>query len=226
MSLSIWKKYWSSEPQWQVETDPATGKRTVVDWNEAMVKVAVAAGGTATHEHWLAQSALVNEHLAWLESKDSDKPWIVRADNGRILRWNKAATEAAAAELKVSIPDTAGEQRVLIARQEERVGGLAGDKPFMQANHYGFDGDGAVKLELDWNRAFINHLREFGFEGDEDLDVVKSYLASLTSKPPQEQLIESFDEMRQWVDREGDGEALITALEGKLKEVKRARRKR
>lgn len=224
--LGWWKKYWSDKPAWEVETDPATGKRSVVDWNEKMVQVAHAAGGVATYVHWKDAKELVNEHLEWLENKDNDRPWILHGHSGQPLRWNKAAADAAAAEFKVEVPADKVKQQELMVRHETRAGGLSGDMPFMQANHYGFDQDGGVKLELDWNRSFINHLRDYGFEGDEDLDVIKSYMAALTSKPPAEQLIESFDQLRDWAGRTGEGEEVIKALDEKIKETKRARRKR
>ena len=218
--MAFWKK-WSKKPWWRIDIDPVTGQRKVAEWNGAMLDAAKRAGAVG-----VTDEEIINEHLEWLENKDSEKPWIKTSSDGLLRRWNKAAVKDAGINLKVDFPEKVDEQRELLNKHLNRESGLGGDKPFMQANHYGFAEDGAVKMELDWNRSFINHLRDYGFEGDEDLDVVKSYLGSLTSKPPQEQMIEAFDQLRDWAARTDEGEDVLKALESKVKEAKRARRKR
>ena len=41
------------------------------------------------------------------------------------------------------------------------------------------EGNGRIKIELDWNDAFVDELRKNGFKGESDDEVVQHYIAIL-----------------------------------------------
>lgn len=43
------------------------------------------------------------------------------------------------------------------------------------------DGDGRVKIKMDWNRAFINELIKMGIEGHSEEEIVHNYMSILTA---------------------------------------------
>ena len=51
--------------------------------------------------------------------------------------------------------------------------------PNLSVIHSGIDEDGRIKLELDWNDAFIKELNNNGFVGDSEEETVEKYLASI-----------------------------------------------
>ena len=56
---------------------------------------------------------------------------------------------------------------------------LEREEPKLDVQHFGMDEAGAVKMKLDWNRAFINHLRENGITGETEEEAVEMYLQLL-----------------------------------------------
>lgn len=55
-------------------------------------------------------------------------------------------------------------------------------KPWMEFTTDGVIKDGMVKLEFDWNTAFINELRKNGFTGMSEEEIVESYMSSFTKE--------------------------------------------
>lgn len=58
---------------------------------------------------------------------------------------------------------------------------LAKEDPKLEIIHLGIEQDGKVKVELDWNKAFIKHLQENGIIGDDEEEIIKNYLDLLTT---------------------------------------------
>lgn len=52
-------------------------------------------------------------------------------------------------------------------------------KPRLDIISEGVGPDGNVRLEMEWNAEMITHLREKGYTGNEDEDVVNDYLNSI-----------------------------------------------
>jgi hypothetical protein len=59
---------------------------------------------------------------------------------------------------------------------------LRREKPKMTVIHSGIDEDGLVKLELDWNSAFITHLREQGVVAETEDEAIQQYLQLITNQ--------------------------------------------
>ncbi len=55
-------------------------------------------------------------------------------------------------------------------------------KPWLEIISEGIESDGRVRLEFDWNSAFIEHIREFGFVGHNEEECVRMYVEALTNK--------------------------------------------
>lgn len=57
--------------------------------------------------------------------------------------------------------------------------------PWFEFNTDGIvDEDGRVKVEMDWNKAFVVGLRNLGFSGHNEEEVVEKYLTILLSRAP------------------------------------------
>jgi len=54
------------------------------------------------------------------------------------------------------------------------------EEPRLDVVHSGIDNDGRIKMELDWNTAFIRHLAENGIEAESEEEAVQMYLSLLT----------------------------------------------
>lgn len=54
------------------------------------------------------------------------------------------------------------------------------EDPRLDVVHSGIDGDGRIKMELDWNTAFIRHLADNGIEAESEEQAVQMYLSLLT----------------------------------------------
>lgn len=51
--------------------------------------------------------------------------------------------------------------------------------PWVQLVGDGYDADKGLKLELDWNPSFVSMLRKCGYDGPEDEEVVRKWLAAM-----------------------------------------------
>ena len=58
--------------------------------------------------------------------------------------------------------------------------------PWLEIISEGIEPDGRVRLEFDWNTAFIEHIREHGFVGHNEEECVKMYVEALTNKTMQD----------------------------------------
>lgn len=54
------------------------------------------------------------------------------------------------------------------------------EPPRLEVIHEGIMADGTVAMKLDWNKAFIDHLREHGISGGSEEEAVDAYLQLLT----------------------------------------------
>jgi len=79
-------------------------------------------------------------------------------------------------------------------KPDEKVVQLYGDRetleheePKLEVLHMGVDENGHVKMKLDWNKAFIDHIAKHGFASESEEESVQAYLASLTIDVAEEQ---------------------------------------
>lgn len=68
-------------------------------------------------------------------------------------------------------------QRALEADRKRRY---ESDEPFVEIVSEHFDAHGGVELKLDWNKAFIDHLKQNGFGGHSDEEIVDNWLLALS----------------------------------------------
>lgn len=103
---------------------------------------------------------------------------------------------------------------------------LEREEPRLEVIHAGLEQDGRVKMTLDWNRAFINHLRENGITGESEDEAVQKYLSMLTSEVQAESaaaavhdsILSEFDELDQQTAQElAEAEELVKKQERKLR---------
>jgi hypothetical protein len=59
---------------------------------------------------------------------------------------------------------------------------LEREEPKLEVIHLGLKEDGTASMKLDWNRAFINHLRENGIEAETEDMAIEMYLQLLQRK--------------------------------------------
>lgn len=56
------------------------------------------------------------------------------------------------------------------------------EEPRLEVLHLGIEEDGQLKIKLDWNKAFIDHLRKNGITGETEDEAIKEYLSRLTTE--------------------------------------------
>ena len=69
--------------------------------------------------------------------------------------------------------------RKLIGKDDPEMAEKLSDRPWVKIVSEGIDPEKGIKIELDWNDAFIKHLRENNITGTSDEQVIQKYLALL-----------------------------------------------
>lgn len=64
---------------------------------------------------------------------------------------------------------------------------LEREEPRLEVLHLGIEEDGQLKIRLDWNKAFIDHLKKNGITGETEDEAIKEYLSRLTTQTADEQ---------------------------------------
>lgn len=72
-------------------------------------------------------------------------------------------------------------------RKQQKI--LTDPEPYIEIKSEKMDSEGNVQLVLDWNPAFIRKLREKGFIGTNDEEVIDSYLYRLFEVKYQESFL-------------------------------------
>lgn len=54
------------------------------------------------------------------------------------------------------------------------------DEPYIEIISEGIDSVGRLKIEFDWNTAFIIDLRKNGFDGDSEEEIVQKWFQAIT----------------------------------------------
>lgn len=108
---------------------------------------------------------------------------------------------------------------------------LEREEPRLEILHMGIEEDGQLKIKLDWNKAFIDHLRKNGIVGETEDDAIKAYLSRLTTETAdiegelgdvltRDQINEAFRDIDNVAQRELDDAA------ASVKNAKKPRRRR
>jgi hypothetical protein len=107
------------------------------------------------------------------------------------LRIEKEAADKAEVERRQAIlkaeENAREEERTRIAAEEAaREAEVAkmkeSEEPWVEVKGMVQDPDKGIKIDLDWNDAFVKHLRENGYVGTSDDQVVQRYIAVLAKQ--------------------------------------------
>lgn len=123
------------------------------------------------------------QHLEFLRKKFGDKPWAdFKYTNGKLTvsDYNKPFVE----EIKVKIghqldEELSDDQLVKLYVDRENI---EREEPRLDVIHLGIEDDGNLKIELDWNKSFIEMLKKNGITGETEDDAIREYLARLTTE--------------------------------------------
>lgn len=119
----------------------------------------------------------------WYNYISPSKPWVdlgLDGDKVIIKGYNKAFVE----QQRVKLGDLSD------GRTDEQIAQLFMDRdaikkevipPRLDVVHMGIEPDGRVKVSLDWNQEFIQHLAENGITGETEDEAVQNYLQILTT---------------------------------------------
>lgn len=237
---SLWHKQIFSSKPW-VEVTVVDGKPIVTDYNQAFIdEQRRKAGVVGAVEEELVEFFLNPDFFA---AKVREAERIAAEEAARI------AEEEAQKQPKVELGYEDGkmvvksynqafveEQRKLLGdlaegRSDEQViqlfldrDALDKEEPRLDVVHMGIEADGKVKVQLDWNRAFIKHLRDNGITADTEDEAVQKYLTMLTLNELQGELEpEEFYSKEQLEAAFGE---LDKQLEAELEEAKKPKRRR
>lgn len=116
-----------------------------------------------------------------------DKPWAdIQFENKKLVvkNFNNAFVEQLKTELGDLTDDKTDAEIVQLFGDRENI---EHEEPRLEVLHFGVDEDGRVKMSLDWNTAFIKHLKAHGINAPTEEEAVEIYLMLL-----QRQVDESF----------------------------------
>jgi len=94
----------------------------------------------------------------------------------------KRRTELAEAEAKAREDERARLAVEEKARLEEAAKIKASEEPWVEIKGIVEDPEKGIKIELDWNDAFVKHLRASGYKGADDDSVIQRYIAVLSKQ--------------------------------------------
>ena len=79
-----------------------------------------------------------------------------------------------------SVNETITEQLTSLKEQvNKREQKYHSEEPYIEIVSDGFDPEKGIKMNLDWNAAFIEHAKQNGLQGITDYEIVKKYLAHM-----------------------------------------------
>lgn len=155
------------------------------------------------------------------QKKKDSKPWadFVFQDGKLVVRsYNKAFVD----DLRIKFGDLVNENSTddeIVALYTDREN-LANEEPRLEVLHLGIEPDGQLKIKLDWNKSFIDHLRKHGITGETEDEAIKEYLSRLSTETAdaqgeisdvitRDQLNEAFHEIDKAAERELDEAAAV-----------------
>lgn len=118
-----------------------------------------------------------------LKKKSSLEPWAdLQYVDGKlsVVDFNDAFVDS----LRVKFGDLITEEmtdQAIVQLYVDREN-IEREEPRLEVLHLGIEDDGQLKIKLDWNKAFINLLLKNGFSGETEDEIIKNYLARLTTE--------------------------------------------
>lgn len=115
--------------------------------------------------------------------KAGDEPWAdLQFSGGKlvIVDYNQAFVSKLKSSFGDLIDDTSTDEDIVKLYVDRE--NLDREEPRLEVVHMGIEEDGQLKIKLDWNKAFINHLQKNGISGETEDEAIKAYLARLTTE--------------------------------------------
>lgn len=114
--------------------------------------------------------------LKWLSEK---KEKAKQAELERFKEWSRLQKEESEKEEQAKQKREEELRQAAKKLEEQKSQAIKeSDEPWSDCVVCGTDENGRIKVELDWNNAFVRYLRECGFTGEDD-QVVLKYWATL-----------------------------------------------
>ncbi len=114
--------------------------------------------------------------------------WISKEERKQeLLAEIRAEEENHQAELKAAVETAKERERAKIAAEEadrkvEAAKMKASDEPWVTIKGMIHDPKKGIRIELDWNDAFVKHLRNNGYKGVGDDAVIQRYIAVMAKQ--------------------------------------------
>lgn len=96
--------------------------------------------------------------------------------------WFKAKDEIKDELRKELLEEIRAENKTKEEEQRKEEEDHAKEDPHVEIKGIVVDSEKGIKITLDWNDAFIKHLRDNGFDGADDDAVVQKYIAILAKQ--------------------------------------------
>lgn len=120
---------------------------------------------------WKSKAEQREEIIAQLRQEDKERQ---EREAQRVLEAKEAAAEMLKAEQS--------------AREEAEKAFRESDEPWVDIKAIVHDPEKGVKIELDWNDAFVIYLKQNGYTGVNDESIIQKYIITLTRD-----IVESMD---------------------------------
>ena len=123
----------------------------------------------------------------WYKHVKSNTPWSISAEaDGKLIvrEYNSGYVQGLRAELKDAIHGIMTDEDV-VKLWVDRYN-YERETPRLEVVHGEVSVDGRINVKLEWNDAFIKMLQAAGVEGESEDDMIRVYLASVTSKVDRE----------------------------------------
>lgn len=95
----------------------------------------------------------------------------------------RAALEATAAEERAkfdaTLTEATNELSAFRKKEEKDKEKYESTEPWVEIRSAEFNENRGIRIELDWNDAFVNHLKESGIKGSNEEEIVQKWLAFL-----------------------------------------------
>lgn len=96
----------------------------------------------------------------------------------KAINYNKAFVDKIRGKLDNMFIDDKTDQQIVDLFYSRET--LELEEPQLDVKHAGIDENGRIKMELDWNSAFIKHLAENGIQAESEEETIQLYLSLIT----------------------------------------------
>ena len=96
---------------------------------------------------------------------------------------------------------------------------LAREEPYLNVVHGSIGKDNQINVKLDWNDSFINSLKAQGFEGDDEDDLIRAYLAVVSSNAAAEMIKDEAIAANKPLPTQDDLEHMISVMDPDIRKM-------